>query len=84
MVTKEQAQIGRTFHYGECKQTVGPRGGVKTKVEEWRANGQCKTWVTRPEEFSLPIAHGLYNHSYIDHLNADQFHLAVDCPIERR
>ena len=39
----------------------------------WKANGACKTWITRPNEFRLPIKHGLYSFSYISHLNSEQF-----------
>lgn len=86
MVTKEQAINARhrtEFHYGECKKTVGPRGGVTTKIEIWRANGQCKTWKTRPEEFQLPIKYGLRTGSYITHRNAHEFHLASECPLDK-
>ena len=30
-----------------------------------RVNGKCKTWKTRPEDFRLPIKHGLYKHYYV-------------------
>jgi hypothetical protein len=84
MVTKEQAMRGHDFHYTgkhECSRTVGPRGGVTVKVVAIRATGMCKTWVRSPDRFKLPIAYGLYEHSYLTEQNAAQFHLASECPI---
>lgn len=81
MVTKEQAMTERTFHYGKCTKTIGPRGGVTVKIEEWRRNGATITWKTRPAEFSVPIKFGLYNYSYLTNDNADEFHVASTCDI---
>lgn len=78
-VTKEQAFKGREFHVGTCVKTIGPRGGESFQCENWRANGQLKTWKTRPDEFSLPIKYGLYGHSYLTDENAQAFHRAEDC-----
>ena len=82
MITKQDAMTKRYFHCGECTKVVGPRGGVKMYREEWRANGACKTWKTRPDEFRLPIKHGLYDFSYITQSNAGLFHTADDCPLD--
>lgn len=84
MVTKEQAIAAHThgteFHFGPCKIFVGPRGGRKVKIETWRTNGACKTWKTRPDEFSLPIKYGFNGpYHYITNRNASEFHLANDC-----
>lgn len=95
MVTKEQAiaaglffpkppivSISREFHFGECQRIIGPRGGIKLKIETWRANGKCKVWKTRPNEFSLPIKTGFYGPcSYLTHLNCGDFHHISECPI---
>jgi len=35
-----------------------------------RVNGKCKTWVTRPHDFRLPVKHGLYQCFYITPDNA--------------
>ncbi len=89
MVTKDQLQgaarvVGAlSFHYGTCTRKVGPRGGVKLNIETWRANGQLKTWKTRPLEFRLPIARGMYEHGYMTPCNAGAFHTADDCPLYR-
>lgn len=89
MVTKEQALSSSYFHFtgintrgkAECSRTVGPRGGVKTKVIEVRRNGKGQTWKTRPTHFSVPVKFGLYEHSYITHDNAQDWHTPEDCPI---
>ena len=86
MVTKEQMEaIGAwdvpEFHFGECTKTIGPRGGVKIKQVVVRKSGQLKTWVTRPTEFRLPIKYGMYESGEITHANANQFHLASECPL---
>ena len=80
MITKEQAINEREFHIG-CKKTVGPRGGVKIHQEIWRRNGATQTWKTRPEEFRIPVKHGLYNYSQIYDSDAANFHVLADCPV---
>jgi len=40
-----------------------------------RVNGKCKTWKTRPDEFQLPVTHGLWNHFYIIEVNAAEWSL---------
>jgi CCR4-NOT transcriptional regulation complex NOT5 subunit len=45
------------------------------KPINWRVNGQVKTWKTRPDEFKLPIKHGLYSYAYLDHTNNHLFEL---------
>ena len=88
MVTKEQAiQAGESFgriefHYGECKRFIGPRGGVRQYIETWRVNGKCKIWVTKPEDFYLPIKHGLRDYGSINNFNCSEFHLASECPLD--
>lgn len=81
MVTLEQAKTESEFHYGTCTRSVGPRGGVVVRVEHWRANGMVKTWKTRPGEFRLPVKYGMRGYSAIDQYNADQFHVAGECPL---
>jgi len=41
----------------------------------WRANGKLKTWKTRPEDFKLPIKHGLRDFGYITEENIHLFSL---------
>lgn len=65
MITKEQALTKQYF-----LQVNDGNGKPLTKPIRWRANGKCKTWKTRPEEFCLPVKHGLYDYGYITHDNA--------------
>lgn len=81
MVSQDQANTAREFHYGTCTRTVGPRGGETVRIEHWRANGAIKTWKTRAGEWRLPIKYGMRGYSYIDQYNADQFHVAEECPL---
>lgn len=82
MVSKEQAMVAIEFHFNHCTKHVGPRGGVKTNIEVWRANGRCKTWKTRPNDFAIPIKRGLRSHTYITNGNAEYYHTAFDCPVK--
>jgi len=43
-----------------------------------RVNGACKTWKTRPDDFRLPVKHGLKHCFYITPANAAQWGLGVD------
>ena len=38
-----------------------------------RVNGACKVWKTRPDEFRLPVKHGLRNCFYITQDNASEW-----------
>lgn len=40
-----------------------------------RVTGKCKTWKTRPNEFKLPVARGLYEHGYITHENSQEWNV---------
>ena len=79
MSTTSGVGFGTLFYAGECTITIGPRGGQTDRIEQWRANGAVKTWITRPEHFSLPIKHGMRDYAYIDQGNMALFHLASDC-----
>ncbi len=88
MITRDDAirigaAWGRTeLHFGNCSKHVGPRGGVTYKREVWRTNGACKTWKTRPNEFSLPIKYGFNGpYSYVTQSNAGDWHLADACTV---
>lgn len=65
MVTKEQALTEKYF-----LQTTDGNGKLLAKPIRWRANGKCKTWKTRPDDFSLPVKHGLRAYGYLTHDNA--------------
>lgn len=57
-VTKEEAMNCHTFYHYKLKNADG------TAIR-CRANGKCKTWKTRPEEFELPVKYGLRECFYI-------------------
>lgn len=63
MVNKNDAMIFRLFEH------VSLKGSDKQPIR-CRANGKCQTWVTRPEDFKLPVKHGLRNTFYITPANA--------------
>ena len=67
-VTKLDTNGRMIHHYTDIK--------LADKVIKWCANGKCKTWKTRPNEFKLPIKHGLYDYGYITHENAHLFEVA--------
>ena len=87
MITKQQAinlrhnqelhYTGKTF----CTMIFGPRGGATEKIERARVSGKSQTWKTRPDEFRLPVKHGLYENGAVTHLNKNDFHLAGECPL---
>ena len=84
-ISKEQAVDNKNneFHYGECKVTVGPRGGIKGSITRYRRTGQTTIWRTRPLEFRVPIKHGMRNSGnwYLTEGNASEFHLPEACPL---
>lgn len=52
MLTKEEAMTARNFEH------MTELNADKTPVRA-RRNGKTKTWVTRPDEWALPVKHGL-------------------------
>lgn len=73
MVTKEQAINCRKFVQIAEWNSKGINCTISIKSIKWRANGKCKIWKTRPDEFKLPIKHGLYSHWYLTNENAHLF-----------
>lgn len=66
MITKEiamSATYRQIFHHKELNNADG--SPVRCRV-----NGKCKVWKTRPEDFRLPVKHGLKDCFYITHDNA--------------
>lgn len=66
MVTKHEAMTARMFYHVTLKNSDGTAFRA-------RANGACKTWKTRPNEFRVPIKHGLYDYGEITHRNAHEW-----------
>lgn len=70
MVTKEQAMTVNNFTHA----TVKDSKGQPVKV---RRNGKTQTWKTRPEEFRVPVKHGLNTFLYITQDNAHEFNPVI-------
>ena len=71
MITKQQAidaDIGHVFHHISIKNS-------SFEPVRCRKNGKVKVWKTRPEEFKMPVKHGLYDHFYITENNAGEWNL---------
>ena len=68
-------------HWGNCTRSTGPRGGVKTHTTFSKVTGQLKTWKTRPDDFRLPIKHGMRGYGEIVPSTISQFHLPSECPL---
>lgn len=72
MLTKLQAMNisnGAILHHATLKN----RDGSPLRC---RVNGQCKIWKTRPEEFRLPVKHGLKECFYITESNSAEWSIA--------
>lgn len=69
MITKTDATIKRNFEHVTLKGSDG-------QPVRCRAMGKCQTWKTRPDEFKLPVKHGLYQSFYITHDNAGEWNVA--------
>jgi len=70
MITKSHAtnaQHGTNFWHATLTNVDG-----KTP-QMVRVTGKCKTWKTRPDEFKLPVARGMYEHGYITHETAEDW-----------
>lgn len=66
MITKEIAMTARNFEHT----TVKNKDGTPARC---RATGKCKVWKTRPNDFKLPVKHGLYDSFYITNDNASEW-----------
>jgi hypothetical protein len=84
VVTKEEALAGDHFHFGECSQVVGPRGGVKVKSINYRRNGMTRTWKTRKGDFEVPLKYGMREYGILTNLNAHLFHTPENCPLRAK
>ena len=82
MITKQQALTAQEFHAEGCRRIVGPRGGAQVFITRYRRNGKTETWKTRPDDFRIPVKHGLKSCGQIHPGNAAQFHTLADCPLE--
>lgn len=84
MITKEQATATTEsgFYLHTNFHALHPNGA---KCANWRRNGKTKTWVTRPDEFRIPVKYGLYAYDYIDETNGSLapihgIYIPEECP----
>lgn len=71
-MTKEQAMSlsrGTRLVHVSAKQASG-------SPMQCRVNGMCKTWKTRPNQFSLPVKQNLNDFGYITEQNAEYWEVA--------
>lgn len=69
MITKQQAT---TLTQGTILEHVSVKNADGTPARA-RVNGQCKVWKTKPNEFKLPVKHGLKQCFYITQDNASEW-----------
>ena len=74
MITKEQAM---ELHHGQVIYRDVGRNADGSPLR-YRVNGKCKTWVTRPDEFRVPLKQGFYGHDYLDQRVALSYHLTEE------
>lgn len=72
MITKE---IATSLRYRDDLLHVSLKQSSGAPVR-CRVNGACRTWATRPDDFKLPVKHGLRDCFYITPANADQWRVA--------
>lgn len=79
----QEAAQASYLHWGNCTRTIGSRGGVKTHSTVCKVNGALKTWKTRPNEYRLPVKHGLRGYGEVTPETISQFHLESECPLTK-
>ena len=72
MITKA---IATNLRYRDILHHVTLLNSAK-EPQRCRVNGKCKTWKTRPDEFRLPVKHGLRMCFYITQDNAHLWDVA--------
>ena len=72
-LTKAQAiELGEHKHHLAYHRVLRNSDGTALRA---RPNGRCKTWVTRPSEFRLPMKYGMYETFYITERDAGDWSL---------
>ena len=89
MITKEQLAAMNGYgdiHYTgrhDCTRTIGPRGGVTENITHVRCSGMLQTWKRDLARFRQPVKYGLYESAEITERNAQDWHRAIDCPLNK-
>ena len=79
MITKQEAMdldIGQVIYHGKNRDS-------KNYPQKWRVNGKTQTWKTRPNDFKVPLKHGMYDWWYLQPSNVEDFHHSRNCPFEK-
>lgn len=82
-LTREQALSANEFHHGNCRRTIGKRGGVKESITRARRNGRTQTWKRDATRWRVPIKLGLYQYGDITPERAREWHVPEDCPLNQ-
>lgn len=67
-INKENALTAQRFEH------ISLKNADKTSLR-CKRNGKTKIWKTRPNEFKIPVKHGLYNYFYIDQNNCHEWNV---------
>ena len=78
----EIATKGGVFHVdGRCHRTIGPKGGVKEKVQIWRTSSMVKRWKRDASRIRFSVKYGLYANDVITENELHLLHAPEDCPL---
>lgn len=71
MITVGQA---KKLYHGRIIYIIGKHDS-SGEPSKCRVMGKVQLWKTRPQEFKIPVARGLYDHGYVTNRNAGSFTL---------
>ena len=71
-------KVAKSLRQGQILSMNNNRNADGTCVR-WRVNGAVKTWKTRPNEFKVPVKHGMYDFGYVTQHNYFYFHINGTC-----
>lgn len=78
----EIATKSGVFHVdGRCHRTIGPKGGVKEKVQIWRVSSVVKRWKKNPDRIRFSVKFGMYANDVITERELHLLHAPEDCPL---
>jgi len=69
-VNRDNCETAQRF----ASTTLTNKDKAKTPLQV-RRTGKTQTWKTRPNEFKIPVKYGLYESTYITHLNCDEWNV---------
>jgi len=78
-MTNLTPEIAKTLQYRQVL-AMNDKTNADGTCIRWRVNGAIKTWKTRPNNFRIPVKHGMYDFGFIDETNYHLFHLNGTCP----